>query len=178
MTLRHHVLWPQQEPRRSCSHGWVMAHALVTYEWVTSRMNESCHTWMSHATHEWVMPHMNESCHTWMSLVTHGTYASVTHEWVMSRMISWAQQEHAVVPESRRMWIGHAWMSHVTLPWAQQQRTARIFSLLQRSFAKETYHFKEHTHRSHTTYRDTATEYYGVATISRLLKMIGLFCKI
>jgi len=27
-------------------------------------MNESCHIWMSHVTYEWVMSHMNESCHT------------------------------------------------------------------------------------------------------------------
>jgi len=28
-----------------------------------SRMNESCHVWMSHVTYEWVMSRMNESCH-------------------------------------------------------------------------------------------------------------------
>ena len=33
----------------------------VTYEWVTSRMNESCHIWMSHVTYKWDMSHMNES---------------------------------------------------------------------------------------------------------------------
>ena len=48
----------------------------------------------------------------------------------------------------------------------------RILSLLWVSFAKETYHFKEPTNRSHPR-----TRYYGVATTSRLLKMIGLFCK-
>jgi len=30
---------------------------------VLSRMNESCHTWMSHVTYEWVMAHMKELCH-------------------------------------------------------------------------------------------------------------------
>ena len=40
-------------------------------EWrVMPRMNESCHTWMSHVTHEGVMLHMKESCYTWMSHVT------------------------------------------------------------------------------------------------------------
>jgi len=37
-----------------------MSH--VTYEWVMSHMNESCHIWMSHVTYEWVMSHMYESC--------------------------------------------------------------------------------------------------------------------
>jgi len=31
----------------------------VTYEWVMSHLDESCHIWMS------CMSHMNESCHTW-----------------------------------------------------------------------------------------------------------------
>jgi len=69
-----------------------------------SRMNESCHIWMSHVTDEWVMSHiwmshvtyewvtshMNESCHMWMS--------PVTYEWVMSHMNE----------------ACHIWMSHVT----------------------------------------------------------------
>jgi len=38
----------------------------VTYEWVMSHMNESCHIWMSHVTYEWVMSHMNESCQIWI----------------------------------------------------------------------------------------------------------------
>ena len=68
-----------------------MSH--VTYEWVMSHMNESCHIRMSHLynliywrmnewcpmsewTHEWVMSRMNESCHIWTS--------HVTYEWAMS----------------------------------------------------------------------------------------------
>jgi len=82
----------------------------------------------------------------------------------------------------------------------------RISSLLKGSFAKETYNFKEPTNRSHpipcslsthestrTTanlcvlYTYTPTQFakssdngscYGVASIGRLLKMIGLFCRI
>jgi len=33
----------------------------VTYEWVMSRMNASCHMWMSHMGYEWVLSHINES---------------------------------------------------------------------------------------------------------------------
>jgi len=64
-----------------------MSH--VTYEWVMSHMNESCHIRMSHVTYEWVMSHLNESCHIWTSQLTyeqscHIWTSHVTHEWVMS----------------------------------------------------------------------------------------------
>jgi len=65
-----------------------MSH--VSYEWVMSRMNETCLIWMSHVTYEWVMSHMNQSCHTRMSHVTYTRivlYDMTCHsfEWVMSR---------------------------------------------------------------------------------------------
>ena len=59
----------------------------------------------------------------------------------------------------------------------------RILSLLQGSFAKETYNFKEPTNRSHPI-AQTHNLYtsYGVATVSttvsRIDKIIGLFCRI
>jgi len=69
---------------------YVTSISHVTYEWVMSHMNESCHIWMSHVTYESVMSHIHESCHIWMS--------HVTYEWVMSHM-----------NESC-----HIWMSHVS----------------------------------------------------------------
>ena len=48
----------------------------------------------------------------------------------------------------------------------------RIQSLVQESFAKETYNSIEHILRIYVS------TVYGVATISRLHKMIGLFCRI
>jgi len=53
-----------------------MSH--VTYKWVMSHINESCHIWISHVTYVWVLSHMNKSCHIWMS--------HVTYEWVMSHI--------------------------------------------------------------------------------------------
>jgi len=50
----------------------------VTYAWVMSHMEESCHVWMSHVTYGGVMSRMNEPCHVWRS--------RVTCEWVMSHM--------------------------------------------------------------------------------------------
>jgi len=85
----------------------------VSYEWVTSHMNESRLIWMSHVSYEWVTSHMNESCLIWMS--------HVSYEWVMSHM-----------NESRLIWMSHVsyewvtshmnescliWMSHVSYEW-------------------------------------------------------------
>jgi len=65
---------------------WVtcgMSH--VTYERVTSHVNESRHIWMSHVTYERVTSHMNESRDIWMS---HGVMlrirSHVTYGWVTS----------------------------------------------------------------------------------------------
>jgi len=92
-------------------HSFIRRH--ITYEWVTSHMNESCHIWTSHVIHEWVMIHKDESCHIWTSQVTyervmshmnesgHIWMSQVTYEWVMSHM-----------NESC-----HIWMSHVTYEW-------------------------------------------------------------
>jgi len=112
---------------RHVSH-WVMSHVTayhvwmshVTYEWVTSHVNESCHVWMGHVTHDWVMSHtyinsqvrlecwdyngmshMNESC--WMS--------HVTHEWVMLLWISHFAFEWVT---SRVNESCHTCMSYVT----------------------------------------------------------------
>jgi len=49
----------------------------------------------------------------------------------------------------------------------------RMSSLLQGSFAKEDYNFKEPTSRSHPI----AAMSHGVATISSLLTIIVLFCR-
>jgi len=76
--------------------------AHFTCEGVMSRMDESCHVWMSHVTREWVMSYMKESCHTCDLEVVGGVEGAIaahfTCKWVMSRM-----------DESC-----HLWMSHVT----------------------------------------------------------------
>jgi len=53
----------------------------------------------------------------------------------------------------------------------------RIYSLLEGSFAQETYDFKEPTNHSHPIKLEVLL-CFGLATISRLLKIIRLFCKI
>ena len=55
----------------------------------------------------------------------------------------------------------------------------RISSVLQGSFAKETYNFKGPTHRSHPIIGPFLSGHrYGVATVSRIDKIIGFFCRI
>jgi len=51
------------------SEQWVRSHLMshVTYEWVVSHMNQSCHIEKSVVAYEWVLSHMNESCrHEWV----------------------------------------------------------------------------------------------------------------
>jgi len=85
----------------------------VTYEWVMSHMNESCHVWMSHVTYAWVMSHMNESCHVWMS--------NAIYEWGMSHM---NESCHICMSHVTYGWVmthmyesWHIWMSHITYEW-------------------------------------------------------------
>jgi len=88
-----------------------MSH--VTYEWVTSHMNESRHIWTSYVAYECVV---SPACiflyrHTWRAMThpclsysnvsRHIWMSHVTYEWVTSHM-----------NESR-----HIWMSHVISEW-------------------------------------------------------------
>ena len=78
---------------------WMVHVTHVTYGWVVSRINESCHVWMSHVPYECVTSQRDETsrtnqpCHKWMR--------HVTYEWFMSHM--------------NEPWqTCHIWMSHVT----------------------------------------------------------------
>ena len=153
---------------------------------------------MRHASHEWVMSHMNESCLTWMSHVPHDWVIPHTQELVMKAM---DLNVYGVVAIIRLLKITGL--------------SCRISSLLQGTFAKETYDFKEPTNRRHPIWNNMShvlhewimshmdqtcltwmshvphdwviphtqelvmkamdLNMYGVATISRLLQIIGLF---
>jgi len=79
-----------------------MSH--VTYEWVMSHINESCHMWMRYNTQvrgeesedligvlAGVMLYMNESCHTGASHLIRVYESFHTYAWVMSRMCELCQ---------------------------------------------------------------------------------------
>ena len=79
-----------------------MSH--VTYKWVMSHINESCHTRvrnvthravmsrMSHVTYTRVMSHINKSCHVsekcpnWLMYLNSSPVSHATYKWVMSNM--------------------------------------------------------------------------------------------
>jgi len=177
------------------SHMW-MSH--VTY------VNESCHTcgwfmlhmWMSHVTH------VNESCHALERVVTYDTLSDpafcdmrcyVTHmheschtcEWVMSHMwmshVTHVNESSHTFEKSRDirhnlrsciMWYEalchtYEWVWHINVSCHTQMI--------------ESCHTFERV-MSHDTLSDPALSAlcyrYGVATISRLHKIIGLICEI
>jgi len=111
-------------------------------------MNESCHTY------EWVMSHI------WMSHVTHTNASRHTHECVMAYIwmsdTPYFNESHEWVTPHTYMRHTHTYTSHAT-------------------HMNEWYHtFKgviwvRHTSHTHQT--------YGVASLSRIDKIIGLFCK-
>jgi len=131
------------------------------------RMNEWCHTWLSHVTHEWVMLRMNASCHICMS--------HVTYEWVMSHMsgISHIIYEWVmwIVKELYHLRIGpilhvrvlsqmgdvtylwfmsymidsrHAWMSHCTSEWEMWYMNESYHKWMSHVYICMQYHTQTH----------------------------------
>jgi len=173
-----------------------------TSEWVTSHiwmshvthMNESYHTskwvtshiWMSHVTHlnessqgwfrvtcvaypkakRWVMSHVMS--HTWMSHVTHMNESYHTSKWVMSH-IWMSHVAHLNESCHTSEWVmSHIWMSHVT-----GLTLSDVYRIPQGKEMSHVTHIMRHVT---LVYKSCLT--YGVATISRLLKILGLFCRI
>ena len=93
-------------------------------------------TSMNHITHvnEWVIAHKNESCREcqWNSDTTHMDESNHAYEWVMSHMSM--KKSDGVATTCKLLKIIGLF--------------CRISSLLNGSFAKETYNFKEPTNRS------------------------------
>jgi len=95
-----------------------MSH--VTYGWVMSHMNESCHIWMSHVTHKWDMSNMDASCHIWMSHVAHTKGCLSTF---MKGKSCHIWMSHVAHSQSCHIWMSHV-ASYVTYQWVMS-RTQR-----------------------------------------------------
>jgi len=150
-----------------------------------------------------VMPHiwkrllanMDESCHTlWMSHVTH----------VNAKKQMWSVLSHIWMWEFARRQLGTGWQSLIGSPKLQiifHKRATEYKSLLRKMIYKDkgsyessppcmwicravytyiylalTKYFSDLTH-PYVARQIHLHKTYGVATISRLLKIIGLFCK-
>ena len=149
----------------------------LAYDWEMAHMNESGHIWMSHVANEWVMSHTSKSCciyvrhvmsHIWMSHVTHMNESCHTYEWVMSHIcmshvthINQSALNNFTCPSTRQ--IPQLKMCHTYEPYLQHLSLRAI----------DVYEWV-YWHVSRIWIRLLA---YGVATTSRLLKIIGLFCE-
>ena len=141
----------------------VTAHMWTHQQYKRVMARVMAHIWMSRVTHElWVKTrectshgtHMNTSWHT------RGWVTSDTHVVIVQRLISRS------VSHDTHTVIAHTWMSHgacineAWFTWVMAHIRASHVIHMNTSC---------HTHMQET---------YGVATISRLLKIIGLFCRI
>jgi len=81
----------------------------VTYEWVKSHMNASCHMSMRHITYEWVVSHMTASCHVWMGRFTR-EWVHVKYKWATSHMTEFC---HIRMGRVTYEYV----MSHSTMGW-------------------------------------------------------------
>ena len=96
--------------QRVKSHVW-MRH--ITYEWVTSRMNESRHTWMCYVTHEWV----RRSCEYVVrcTLQRTATHCNILqHTPTNQRRIRRIRRRFTESCHTQECIQSHIWMSHVT----------------------------------------------------------------
>ena len=164
-----------------------MSH--VTYERVMSHMNESCLIWMRHVSYEWVMSHINESCHVGLP--------RPFYNWFLNPMLRflelWNARHGITVPDSgqgnRNARVIYAlsdiltnsyvtWLIHVCHDsFICDVTTTFVKWLVYRwhdSFMKTL------TIETRMLHRDWVISHltYGVPTISRLLKFVGLFCRI
>jgi len=169
--------WDMSYMNTSCLE-WVTLHTnsfslYITYEYVTSWMshvwirhliNESCHVWIRHVMNESCrikynpyISHMNMSLYEWVKSHTHSfSYISslpTTQDLSLVEPPPPHPHQHPLLPP-----IASFSLLCVRLPPS--------FSLRRVGFMFELR--VNHRHR----------ERYGVATISRLHKMIGLFCRI
>ena len=180
LTRMSHVTHIVTHMKESC-HAFQMGH--VTH------IDESCHTHEWVISHIWVMSRLpNGSCHThrW---ACHTHEWVISHIWVMSRITSFKRMSHVTLANGSchaHGWVmSHFWMSHVIHMNESCHAYEWVMSYIWMSHGA---HMNESCH----TYDGTRARqvrkwgslkkfsknlYYGVATISRLLKIVGLFCK-
>jgi len=135
--------------RGSC-HIWTNASFLISSMWHDPRDSHAhiMHTWIRHVAYKWVMSHIKK----WVFFIRHMTDVIRMHICIRHVTCKWVMSHmndmYGIVNRSCVTW-----------------RDSICRSLLQKSPIKQMIFCK----RDHLS--------YGVATISRLLQIAGLFCK-
>jgi len=170
-------------------------------------MDESCLIWMSHGSHEWARARMNESCAKhdvrcarMQSYVRHDSFIwAMTHfyePWLipMSHDLSMCARTHPCVRHDSSMcetWniqVRHdssmcePWlipMSHDSILWAMTHSYEPWLSIcaMCETWKIQVRHDSSIGDIMYKRWCGTFRRQYGVAPISRLLKIICLFCK-
>jgi len=148
----------------TATHCNTLQHMVITCEWVTNE-GFTTHT-HTHTTHTHTHTHTLMSCRNLQP-----------REWVLS---SSQGRVMSHIWMSRRWVMSRAWMSHVAHEPAASNVymyicvwmlvCVRVFLLCTCVSVLSTAVFY--------VWHDSSTHSYGVASMSRLLKIIGLFCKI
>jgi len=130
-------------------------------------INDSGYVWMSHVTHEWVLSHMNES---------HESRPAHTPRKSTHWFVTWLIDEWSI------FWSYPRDMTHLSLifdmtHWFVTWLIDWHDSLMNESRPAHTFRKSMVPLSRIELWLDVYIIWYGVATISRLLRIIALFCK-
>jgi len=156
---------------------WVMSHVNEFSVFTCARMDQSCHIWVSRYG----------LYHTWMRHFT----TNIPYKWVMSHVNEFSVSFHTCEWDMRHVtcrWgilllIYRVWTSSVTRTNLRSESSPAYECVMSRANEALNYSYityaqvMSHTWMSCPMSYVNETCYYGVAATSRLLKIMGLFCK-
>ena len=147
-----------------------------------------CHVWISLGTYEWAfhiwishVSRMNASCHA----EEYVTYSDVTGSVTMCQaLVTWVTNKSARYSIYYHTWMSHVtYMSRVMYEWVMSYVNESIpcmneaCHVLMTHVTQQRIRVNKSRHTREWSWYTLEFSCYGVATISRLLKILGLFCK-